>query len=56
MLHHPLLKERPIDLYKLYTPFLLARLSFKGTVSRDLNWLKALSLDRSWLVGLTDDL
>ena len=28
----------------------------KGTVTRDLIWLKVVSLDRSWLVGLTDDL
>ena len=28
----------------------------KGTGTRDLIWLKVLSLDRSWLVGLTDDL
>ena len=29
---------------------------FKGTGTRDLIWLKVVSLDRSWLVGLTDDL
>ena len=28
----------------------------KGTGTRDLIWLKVISLDRSWLVGLTDDL
>ena len=28
----------------------------KGTWTRDLIWLKAVSLDRSWLEGLTDDL
>ena len=28
--------------------------SFKGTGTRDLIWLKVVSLDRSWLVGLTD--
>ena len=28
----------------------------KGTGTRDLIWLKVVSLDRSWLVGLTDDL
>jgi len=27
----------------------------KGTGTRDLIWLKVVSLDRSWLVGLTDD-
>ena len=27
---------------------------FKGTGTRDLIWLKVVSLDRSWLVGLTD--
>ena len=31
-------------------------LTLKGTGTRDLIWLKVLSLDRSWLVGLTDDL
>ena len=29
---------------------------FKGTGTRDLIWLKVVSLDRSVLVGLTDDL
>ena len=28
----------------------------KGTGTRDLIWLKVVSLDRSWLVGLTEDL
>ena len=28
----------------------------KGTGTRDLIWPKVVSLDRSWLVGLTDDL
>ena len=28
----------------------------KGIGTRDLIWLKVVSLDRSWLVGLTDDL
>ena len=28
----------------------------KGTGTRDLIWLKVVSLDRSWLVGLTDNL
>ena len=28
----------------------------KGTGTRDLIWLIVVSLDRSWLVGLTDDL
>ena len=28
----------------------------KETGTRDLIWLKVVSLDRSWLVGLTDDL
>ena len=28
----------------------------KGTGTQDLIWLKVVSLDRSWLVGLTDDL
>ena len=28
----------------------------KGTGTRDLIWLKVVSLDRSWLVGLTDDI
>jgi len=27
----------------------------KGTGTQDLIWLKVVSLDRSWLVGLTDD-
>ena len=31
-------------------------LCFKGTGTRDLIWLKVVSLDRYWLVGLTDDL
>ena len=30
--------------------------NLKGTGTRDLIWLKVVSLDRSWLVGLTDDL
>ena len=29
---------------------------FKGTGTRDLIRVKVVSLDRSWLVGLTDDL
>ena len=29
---------------------------FKGTGTQDLIWLKVVSLDRSWLVGLTEDL
>ena len=29
---------------------------FKGTGTRDLIWLKVVSLDRSWLAGLTDEL
>ena len=29
---------------------------FTGTGTGDLIWLKVVSLDRSWLVGLTDDL
>ena len=28
----------------------------KGTGTRDLIWVKVVSLDISWLVGLTDDL
>ena len=28
----------------------------KGTGTQDLIWLKVVSLDRSWLVGLTDDI
>ena len=28
----------------------------KGTGTQDLIWLKVVSLDRSWLVGLTEDL
>ena len=31
-------------------------LTLKGTGTRDLIWLKVVSLDRSWLVGLTEDL
>ena len=34
----------------------ISPLSLKGTGTRDLIWLKVVSLDRSWLVGLTDDL
>ena len=34
---------------------LLPELEFKGTGTRDLIWLKVVSLDRSWLVGLTGD-
>ena len=30
--------------------------NLKGTGTQDLIWLKVVSLDRSWLVGLTDDL
>ena len=33
----------------------LVPLSLKGTGTRDLIWLKVVSLYRSWLVGLTDD-
>ena len=32
------------------------RVVFEGTGTRDLIWLKVVSLDRSWLVGLMDDL
>ena len=39
---------------RLVKPFFLA--TFKGTGTRDLIWLKVVSLDRSWLVGLTDEL
>jgi len=28
----------------------------KGTGTQDLIWLKVVSLDRSWLEGLTDDI
>jgi len=35
---------------KILRPF-----PFKGTGTRDLIWLKKVSLDRSWLVWLTDD-
>ena len=35
---------------------ILEELILKGTGTRDLIWLKLDSLDRSWLVGLTDDL
>ena len=35
-------------------PYLYCNI-FKGTGTRDLIWLKVVSLDRSWLVGLTDD-
>ena len=31
-------------------------MSFKGTGTRDLIWLKVVSLERSWWVGLTEDL
>ena len=31
-------------------------LTLKGTGIHDLIWLKVVSLERSWLVGLTDDL
>ena len=31
------------------------KVTFKGTGTQDLIWLKVVSLDRSWLVGLTDD-
>ena len=30
--------------------------NLKGTGTQDLIWLKVVTLDRSWLVGLTDDL
>ena len=35
---------------------LIIDIILKGTGTRDLIWLKVASLDRSWLVGLTDDL
>ena len=31
-------------------------MTFKGTGTRDLIWLKVVSLERSWWVGLTEDL
>jgi len=36
--------------------FCILNIYLKGTGTRDLIWLKVVSLDRSWLVGLTDDL
>jgi len=36
--------------------FGIAILCLKGTGTRDLIWLTVVLLDRSWLVGLTDDL
>ena len=38
----------------LLDPYIFPR-GVKGTGTRDLIWLKVVSLDRSWLVGLTDD-
>ena len=40
--------------FKAIQQFIVA--PFKGTGTRDLIWLKVVSLDSSWLVGLTDDL
>ena len=42
--------------YKQIWSTLLLKASVKGTGTRDLIWIKVVSLDRSWLVGLTDDL
>ena len=40
--------------YELYliSIFIMGALGIKGTGTRDLIWLKVVSLDRSWLVGL----
>ena len=40
------------DMISLFVHFI----PLKGTGTRDLIWLKVVSLDGSWLVGLTDDL
>jgi len=50
MQQHYLRKDR-----KIYTQEYI-KLNLKGTGTRDLIWLKVVSLDRSWLVGLTDDI
>ena len=42
--------------YRYYVALHHSKALFKGTGTRDLIWLKVVSLDRSWLVGLTDDL
>ena len=39
-------EEKTLD-HRMY-----AKKAFKGTGTRDLIWLKVVSLDRSWLVGL----
>ena len=45
--------ERPVR-----KPYKMANLNVrvKGAGTRDFIWLKVVSLDRSWLAGLTDDL
>ena len=39
-----------------FSKFHTCFICFKGKGTRDLIWLKVVSMDRSWLVGLTDDL
>jgi len=49
--HQKLLCYCPFTISVTTTSYLI-----KGTGTRDLIWLKVVSLDRSWLVGLTEDL
>ena len=58
--------DNPVQVKQIYSisrQFKIAKMStknraghFKGIGTRDLIWLKVVSLDRSWLVGLTDNL
>ena len=45
----------PVFFADFLTSSMALRAFFIGTGTRDLIWLKVVSLDRSWLVGLTDD-
>ena len=53
----------PLKLKTVYSEFVVASYKvknflpdIKGTGTRDLIWLKVVSLNRSWLVGLTENL
>jgi len=52
-LKQPFYKVTQKDCWK---QFLFIELSLKGAGTRDLIWLKVVSLERSWWVGLTEDL
>ena len=60
LVRYPVLVNNSLVQYRtLYSPLRYSHIldmnPFKGTGTRVLIWLKVVSLDRSWLVGLTDD-